>query len=318
LDAAALRTQLARWYERNARELPWRLTRDPYAIWVSEIMLQQTRVAAAIPHYLRFLAQFPDAGALARASEAEVLTAWSGLGYYSRARNLRKAAQAMASLDGFPSDYEAIRGLPGVGDYTAAAVASIAFGLPHAVVDGNVRRVIARLTNNATADIQSVADRLLDRENPARSNQALMELGALVCLPREPLCDACPVARYCEAWRHGTQAELPLKRPRGEIQRIRVTILLVRKRGKILLTPSQRVRGFWDLPEPFPGARVSGVLGTFRHTIMNTQYVFEVREAAAGRVPKHSRWWEESGLTEIPLSTTAKKALRKFLGRECT
>ena len=180
MDAAALRKQLARWYERNARELPWRLTRDPYAIWVSEIMLQQTRVAAAIPHYLRFLAQFPDAGALARASEAEVLTAWSGLGYYSRARNLRKAAQAMASLDGFPSDYEAIRGLPGVGDYTAAAVASIAFGLPHAVVDGNVRRVIARLTNNATADIQSVADRLLDRENPARSNQALMELGALV------------------------------------------------------------------------------------------------------------------------------------------
>jgi A/G-specific adenine glycosylase len=313
LDAAALRKQLARWYQRNARHLPWRLTRDPYAIWISEIMLQQTRVAAAIPHYQRFLARFPDAAALARASETEVLTAWSGLGYYSRARNLRKAAQAIAESDGFPGDYEGIRELPGVGEYTAAAVASIAFGLPHAVVDGNVRRVIARLTNDGHVGVQGIADQLLDRANPGRSNQALMELGAVVCLPREPLCGVCPVARHCEARLHGTQAELPLKRPRAEVRRISVVLLAIRKGGAILLTPSQRVRGFWDLPEPFPGALASGVLGTFRHTIMNTQYVFEVREAAAGCVPKDSRWWEESQLPEIPLSTTAKKALR-FLG----
>ncbi len=201
-----------------------------------------------------------------------------------------------------------------MGDYTAAAVASIAFGLPHAVVDGNVRRVIARLTNDAAAGhikkAQEAADRLLDRRNPGRSNQALMELGALVCLPREPLCGVCPVARHCEALRHGTQAELPPKRPRGEVQRIRVALLAIRKRGKILLTPSQRVRGFWDLPEPFPGVRESGVLGAFPHTIMNTQYVFEVKEAAADRAPKGARWWDESRLREIPLSTTAKKALR--------
>jgi A/G-specific adenine glycosylase len=318
LDAAALRKQLARWYERNARELPWRLTRDPYAIWISEIMLQQTRVAAAIPHYQRFLARFPDAAALARASEAEVLTAWSGLGYYSRARNLRKAAQAIAELSTFPSDYASIRELPGVGGYTAAAVASIAFGLPHAVVDGNVRRVIARLTNDGAVahnkKAQEVADRLLDLKHPGRSNQALMELGALVCLPRQPLCGVCPVARHCEALRRGTQAELPPRRPRGEVKRIGVVLLAIRKRGKILLTPSRRVLGFWDLPEPFPGARASGVLGTFRHSIMNTQYVFEVKEAAADRAPKGARWWDESLLPEIPLSTTATKALRFLAG----
>jgi A/G-specific adenine glycosylase len=310
LDAAALRKELARWYARNARDLPWRLTRDPYAIWISEIMLQQTRVAAAIPHYLRFLARFPDVAALARASEAEVLTAWSGLGYYSRARNLRKAAQAIAARSGFPADYASLLELPGIGDYTAAAVASIAFGLPHAVVDGNVRRVVVRLANDAGADVQGVADRLLDRNDPGRSNQGLMELGALVCLPREPLCGVCPVARHCEAHRHGTQADLPRKRPRGEVQRTCVTLLAIRRRGKILLTPSARVKGFWDLPEPFPGAVASGALGTFRHSIMDTQYVFEVREATAGRAPKGARWWDESNLEEIPLSTTAKKALR--------
>ena len=273
-------------------------------------MLQQTRVAAAIPHYERFLTQFPDASALARASEDEVLTAWSGLGYYSRARNLRKAAQEIHALGAFPDDYASIRALPGIGDYTAAAVASIAFDSPHAVVDGNVRRVIARLTNDGKVDVQNVADQLLDRKNPARSNQALMELGALVCLPQEPSCGACPVARRCEAHKHGTQGELPLKKPRGEVLQVRVVLLLIRKDRKILLTPSGRVRGFWDLPEPFVGVRVGGVLGTFRHSIMNTQYVFEVQEATAGRLPKGAKWWEESLLTEIPLSTTTKKALR--------
>jgi A/G-specific adenine glycosylase len=273
-------------------------------------MLQQTRVAAAIPHYQRFLERFPDAAALARASEAEVLTAWSGLGYYSRARNLRKAAQTIAVLGDFPDDYEGIRELPGVGDYTAAAVASIAFGLPHAVVDGNVRRVIARLAGDAGVNVQEVADRLLDRKNPARSNQALMELGALVCLPREPLCGVCPVAPLCVARKDGTQAELPAKRPRAEVKRIRVVLLAIRMQGKILLTPSARVRGFWDLPEPFAGVRASGPCGTFRHTIMNTQYVFEVREATVSRVPRGARWWEESRLREIPLSTITKKALR--------
>jgi A/G-specific adenine glycosylase len=310
LHQAALRKKLARWYQKNARDLPWRRTRDPYAIWISEIMLQQTRVAAAIPYYERFLKRFPDALSLAGASEAEVLTAWSGLGYYSRARNLHRAAQAIAKLGAFPSEYETIRELPGVGEYTAAAVASIAFGLPHAVVDGNVKRVIARLTGDARVNVQDAANALLDRGHPARSNQALMELGALVCLPRDPLCDCCPVAKECEARRQGTQAELPLKKLRQAPGRISLTLLVIRRRGKILLTPSPRVRGFWDLPEALPGVSLGLPLGSFRHSIMNRQYVCEVREAIADHTPKGTRWWVDSSLQEIPLSTTAKKALR--------
>ncbi len=277
-------------------------------------MLQQTRVAAAIPYYERFLARFADAQSLAGASEAEVLTAWSGLGYYSRARNLHRAAQAIAKLGAFPSEHESIRELPGVGEYTAAAVASIAFGLPHAVVDGNVKRVIARLTGDAHVNVQEEASRLLDRKHPARSNQALMELGALVCLPRDPLCDGCPVAKECEARRQGTQAELPLKKLRQAPGRISLTLLVIRRRGKILLTPSPRVRGFWDLPEALPGLSLRTALGpplgVFRHAIMNRQYVCEVREAIADSVPKGARWWDEASLQEIPLSTTVKKALR--------
>jgi A/G-specific adenine glycosylase len=308
--AAGFRKKLAQWYKKNARDLPWRRTSDPYAIWISEIMLQQTRVAAAIPYYERFLERFPNAESLAAASETEVLTAWSGLGYYSRARNLHRAARAIADLGAFPGDYEAIRELPGVGDYTAAAVASIAFGLPHAVVDGNVKRVIARLTGDAHVDVQAIADRLLDRKHPARSNQALMELGALVCLPRDPQCGGCPVAGECVARKNGTQAQLPLKKPRQPPGRIRLTLLVIRRRGKILLTPSPRVRGFWDLPEGPPGASPGSALGTFRHSIMNSRYECEVREAVTDRAPDGARWWAEAKLHEIPLSTTAKKALR--------
>ena len=163
-----------RWYGRAKRDLPWRRTRDPYAIWISEIMLQQTRVAAVIPYYERFLRRFPDAAALAQAPEQELLAMWSGLGYYSRARNLQKAARQIVELGTFPHDYASLRELAGVGEYTAAALASIAFGLPHAVVDGNVRRVIARLLNDGRANPQQWADRLLDRRDPARWNQAVM------------------------------------------------------------------------------------------------------------------------------------------------
>jgi A/G-specific adenine glycosylase len=315
LDSTALQKKLAEWYTRNRRDLPWRRTRDPFAIWISEIMLQQTRVAAAIPYYERFLARFPDALSLARASEDEVLALWSGLGYYSRARNLRRAAALIVDQGSFPSDYAAIRELPGIGDYTAAAVASIAYGLPHAVVDGNVRRVVARLTNDADADVQQVADGLLGRKDPGSSNQALMELGALICLPRAPLCGVCPVARQCEAHKHGAQEDLPPKRPRPAPERIARTLLVIRRRGKILLTPSARVRGFWDLPEPFAGARMGRAIGAFRHTILNRRYSFEVREAFATTVPADSRWWTSA---EIPLSTTTKKALLLLSGKRQT
>lgn len=309
MTASTLRKKLVRWYQANRRDLPWRRTRDPYAIWISEIMLQQTRVAAAIPYYERFLARFPNAAELAQAEEAEVLALWSGLGYYSRARNLHQAAKKIVAAGGFPRDYAAIRELPGIGDYTAAAVASIAYGLPYAVVDGNVRRVAARLTNSADPDAQEISNLLLDRRNPGQSNQALMELGAVVCLPRAPLCEACPLKRECEAQKHGTQAGLPPKRARPEIERIRKTLLLIERRGKILLVPSARVRGFWDLPEPFKEARPGRKTGEFRHTILHRQYQFEVHRATASKIPKDAIWWAEGAL--IPLSTTAQKALRR-------
>src|ERR1035438_4678919 len=193
--AARHRVKLARllvdWYRKGHRDLPWRRTTDPYRIWVSEIMLQQTRVQAAIPYYRRFLDRFPTVEALAAAAEQDVLTLWAGLGYYSRARNLRRAAQQVVAAGGFPRDYAAIRALPGIGDYTAAAIASIVFQLPYAAVDGNVLRVVARVENDA-ADIASprtrerfraIAREWMGRRQPGVFNQALMELGATVCVP---------------------------------------------------------------------------------------------------------------------------------------
>jgi A/G-specific adenine glycosylase len=310
VDFAAIRRKLARWYERNARDLPWRRRRDPYAIWISEIMLQQTRVAAVIPYYERFLARFPAVESLARASEPEVLKYWSGLGYYSRARNLHKAAREIAAAGSFPRDYDGLRALPGIGEYTAAAIASIAYDLPRAVLDGNVRRVLLRIGNDAAADAQALADGLLDRKSPARWNQALMELGALVCLPGDPHCEACPISRECAARREGTQADLPPPRRKQETVRLERTLLVIRRRGRILLTPSSRVQGFWDLPEAFEGARMGVRIASFRHAILHRQYSFQVFEGFAQTAPRPMRWFGLRGLDEIPLSTAARKAMR--------
>ena len=278
-------------------------------------MLQQTRVAAVIPYYQRFLQRFPDAAALARAPEEEVLTLWSGLGYYSRARNLQKAARQIVALGSFPRTHEEIRELAGVGDYTAAAVASIAFGLPHAVVDGNVRRVIARITNGK-GETREIADLLLDRKNPSRSNQALMELGAVVCVPRDPQCAACPIASECEARKAGTQNDLPGKRVKPATIHLKRTLLVIHQKGKILLAPSPLVQGFWDLPEPFEGARVGVKLGEFRHAITHRNYRFTVHEGVVRMAPKGFRWFSRKEIDEIPLSTTAKKGLRCSIGYE--
>jgi A/G-specific adenine glycosylase len=308
----SLRAQLNRWYERAQRDLPWRRTRDPYAIWISEVMLQQTRVAAAIPYYERFLRRFPDPAALAQAPEPELLALWSGLGYYARARNLQKGARQIVALGAFPASYQSLLELAGVGSYTAAAIASISFGLPHAVVDGNVRRVLARLANDGYVDAQALADRLLDARDPARWNQAVMELGATICLPREPHCEACPVAAHCAARRAGTQHELPLKKGRPTPEHLQKTLLIIYRRGRVLLLPSHRVTGFWDLPEPFPSARPGAAVGEFRHTITHRHYRFLVREATAQQIPEGARWCTRRQLDEIPLSTTAKKALRLY------
>ncbi len=326
---ARFQARIERWYGSVRRDLPWRRTRDPYRIWVSEIMLQQTRVSAAVPYFERFLERFPDATALAAAGEAEVLAAWAGLGYYSRARNLHRAAKAIAAA-GFPHDYDAIRALPGIGDYTAAAIASIAFGLPHAVLDGNVIRVLARLSAEeeavasaaAKARLRALADRLLNRERPGDYNQGLMELGATVCLPRNPQCAACPVAAMCEARRRGLADRLPVKPPRAKAVVIERELLVIRRRGHCLLwqrpSDSGPMAGFWELPEAdqLPQASRGEILGRVRHSIMDHRYGVTVIRAEVGRAPRGFVWVPESALSTLPLSTLAGKALRAAAPRQ--
>ena len=320
--ARSLAAKLLRWYAANHRDLPWRRTHDPYRIWVSEIMLQQTRAQAVIPYYQRFLERFPTAAALARAREEDVLACWSGLGYYSRARNLHKTAKLVELA--FPSDYAAIRQLPGVGDYTGAAIASIAFGLPYAAVDGNVLRVIARLTDDAAdigspatrARFQQTAQQWLDSRHPGAYNQALMELGATVCLPRAPRCAICPLAAICEARRQGRVSQLPVKLRKIAPEKIAATLVIVERRGRILFWQrppgSGRMAGFWELPSPeqLPALPTPRVIGVFRHTITHHHYRVTVWAAEIKRPPRPLRWLATKDLQSMALSTTSKKALR--------
>jgi A/G-specific adenine glycosylase len=247
------RKNLLAWFAEFQRDLPWRRTRDPYRIWLSEIMLQQTRVAAAIPYYDRFLQRFPTVEALAVAPPEDVLRLWSGLGYYSRARNLQKAAQTIVAIHGgvFPSDPEHVLALPGIGAYTAAAILSIAFQKKHAVLDGNVARVIARLNAvrgnlraNATwPELQNAADNLLAEQSPGDWNQAMMELGATLCTPRSPQCLLCPVSEFCEARKQGLADAIPEKRrKRATVEITLASLVLVDQRGKtLLLAPPKSV-----------------------------------------------------------------------------
>ena len=289
-------------------------------------MLQQTRAQAVIPYYRRFLERFPAVEALATASEEEVLALWSGLGYYSRARNLRRAACRIAA-EGFPRDYDAIRALPGVGDYTAAAVASIAFGEPRAVLDGNVLRVVARVEGDAS-DIaapqtrerfRSIAQSWLDPGQPGAFNQAIMELGAAVCLPRNPLCPRCPLAGCCQARLQGTVARLPVKLHRMKAAPIAAELVLARAGDRVLLRKTAagaaRMAGFWELPAPehLPPVRARKTIGAFRHTITRHRYTFTVIAVRLSSRPRlqdsQFRWFDKAELARIPLSTTARKAL---------
>ena len=236
LDAAGLRTQLMAWYGAGHRNLPWRATDDPYAIWVSEIMLQQTRASVAADHYRAFIERFPTLSSLADAADQEVLARWSGLGYYNRARMLHKAARfVMSALDGvLPRTAAELRTLPGIGSYTAAAIASIAHGEAVGVVDGNVERVIARLVGidltgkgAARRQVEAVANQLVDPRQPGEFNQAMMELGATICLPRKPSCGICPVVEHCQT--RGEHATPP--RPRMTSRKASYA-LIVRKRAE--------------------------------------------------------------------------------------
>jgi A/G-specific adenine glycosylase len=237
---------LLAWFSARKRDLPWRRTRDPYRIWVSEIMLQQTRVAAVIPYYRRFLDAFPDVRALAGADDERVLTNWAGLGYYSRARNLQRAAKEIVSRHAgeFPGEYEAALELPGIGRYTAAAVLSIAYGAPYSVLDGNVARVLARLgairgelrAAGKWQKLESTAQDLLARKAPGDWNQAMMELGATVCTPKSPNCRECPVERWCQAQKLGIAEQVPLARTkRATVDVTLAAAVLLDPRGRTLL-----------------------------------------------------------------------------------
>ena len=328
LEVRPIRRQLLAWYQKNQRDLPWRRTRDPYCIWISEIMLQQTRVAAAISYYERFLHRFPRVQQLASASEDDLLTAWAGLGYYARVRNMQKAAIRIVELGTFPRDYDSIRSLRGVGDYTAAAIASIAFDLPHAALDGNSMRVLSRLTaergNVSSAPVRerlrAVADRLIHPKRPGEFNQAWMELGATVCLPKDPQCSICPVRQHCAARRLGCERELPVKARRTVPIELEKQLLVIQKSDCVLAwrrgTESRRLAGFWELPEPgqLPSAKIGERIGAFRHTIVNTTYSLQIYHASVRRVPNEFQWLSINSLNKFPLSTTTRKALACVTG----
>lgn len=249
------------WYRASHRALPWRDDPTPYHVWISEIMLQQTRVAAVLPYYARFLKLFPDVRALANADEEVLLKAWEGLGYYSRARNLQKAAKQIAAEGGFPVTYEGWLSLPGIGPYTAGAICSIACSLPYPAVDGNVLRVYSRLLA-LDADVSSppvkkrltaLAASLLPDENPGDYNQALMELGATVCLPNgKPLCESCPIAAHCKAYADGDPAAFPLRPAKKPRPVLPLTVFVIRDgQGRIALQKrpdSGLLAGLWQFP----------------------------------------------------------------------
>ena len=238
-DMKEFADKLIGWYEEHKRDLPWRNTKDPYRIWISEIILQQTRVAQGYDYYLRFMELFPDVCALANAPEDEVMKAWQGLGYYSRARNLHEAARTIAGRGGFPTTYEEVRALKGVGDYTAAAICSFAYDMPCAVVDGNVYRVLSRWMGvdtpiDSTAGkklFSKLADELLDKHRPALYNQAIMDFGALQCTPSQPDCLSCPLAGSCAALQQGRVNELPVKQHRTKVSNRYFNYIYVRTGG---------------------------------------------------------------------------------------
>lgn len=256
-----IRRNLLAWYKENARDLPWRRTRDPYAIWISEVMLQQTRVETVIPYYQRWLAAFPTLQALAEAEEDQVLNIWEGLGYYRRALNLLKAARIIVEKyqGSLPEELEALMDLPGVGRYTAGAILSIAFNKPAPILDGNLKRVFSRLFNiitplesSATEKVLwKMAEELLPNSKPGEFNQASMELGALVCTPKKPQCAQCPLAQECQAKKLGIQEHLPVRKGKKALPHLQVTAAVIPKEGDVLLAkrpPGGLLGGLWEFP----------------------------------------------------------------------
>ncbi len=252
---------LLAWYQKNARELPWRFQVSAYRTWISEVMLQQTQVDTVMPYFEKWMETFPNIDALAAASEQDVLSVWEGLGYYSRARNIFKTAkQIVEQHDGdFPSSAKKLEKLPGIGRYTAAAMASIAFGEDIAAVDGNILRVLTRLfdvtepvrSTEGEKKIWALAKEHLPKGQAGDYNQAMMDLGALVCAPTNPACDLCPVSAYCLAFKKGVQTQRPVRMPRKQVPHLTVAAGVIRKNGKVLIAkrpPKGLLGGLWEFP----------------------------------------------------------------------
>jgi A/G-specific adenine glycosylase len=323
---------LLAWYRRAKRDLPWRGATDPYRVWVSEVMLQQTRVEVVKPYYERFVAWFPTLDALARAPLDRVLACWSGLGYYGRARSLHGAVRECRERYGgrVPRDPEAFGGLPGVGPYTCAAVLSIAFGVRLAVVDGNVLRVVARLlaldleakSPELRARAAAFAARALPRRSPGDFNQALMELGATVCTPRAPRCPRCPLARRCAARRLGDVGRFPRASTRPAPRQVRWEAAVVERKGAVLLLRrglEGRFKGMWELPwsaeslQSMAGLalRPGPPIGRVRHSVLDERIEVVVRRATIARAPGcEFAWVRPAALPEYALASVWRKVLR--------
>lgn len=338
---------LLSWFQSVKRDLPWRQTKDPYRIWVSEIMLQQTQVNTVIPYYERFLGMFPTPAALASAPQDRVLKAWEGLGYYSRARNLQAGAARVVAEHGgrVPDSWEAVRALPGVGDYTAGAILSIAYGVPVPAVDGNVMRVLSRvflieddITRPATKRrFDTLARELLPPDRPGDLNEALMELGATVCVPVKPRCAECPIAEACRARAEGAQDRLPLKPKKAKAREMTLAVGLVERDGRYLVVqrPDDGIwAGLWAFPaaealadEPSAAALQRGltalgisaeigpVAQTVSHTLTHRQLSMPVHPAVwrGGEAdPAIARWVALPELAELALPVPMQKIARSL------
>ena len=344
-----LRRRLLTWYRRNRRDLPWRRSRDPYAIWVSETMLQQTQVKTVLPYYSRFMRSFPTVQSLARAPLQRVLRLWSGLGYYRRAENLHKAARRIVRQhDGIvPREYTELRALPGIGDYTAGALLSIAFGEKYPAVDGNVRRVLSRLfLTKSNQEVHSYAAKLAKTSQPGNLNQALMELGATVCTPKDPRCDGCPVASECRGRAQSGPLPLSAQRAKLTFHEVAWPLAIVNHKGKILLRRRQAnglLAKLWELPgvETEPRTKPEAVirqelrplsvaglvpqpLGELRHSITNRRihapvlrYRWPINKAAPESKPEW-RWIAPTELHRYATSALTSKAVKLFIEYEKT
>ncbi len=312
-------SNLLSWYARHKRALPWRDNPALYRVWISEVMLQQTTVTAILPRFERFLLEFPDIQSLAKAKEDRVLAAWAGLGYYSRAKNLRLAAQEIVKKYGgrFPEDFDEILSLPGIGRYTAGAILSIAFQKPYPVLDGNVARFFSRIfaKNGDAPKFWALAEELLSHENPGDWNQALMELGETVCVPENPNCLQCPVKDFCQAFKKEAQNRFPAPKRNRPFVDMAWTVLWIEKNARILIwkrsEKERLLKSHWGLPESQCLKVNRGkLIKTAQHTITHHKISVDVRAAVAPeRLPKEARWVSKKELSRFLISSLWKKCL---------